>query len=64
VATWVLIITLFAGHVDVAPIGITSVPGYASQGACMGAALWLEKSGAVDKIKFTCIPGPPDGPVR
>jgi hypothetical protein len=63
--TWVLIILLFTknGSLDTpgSPLGVTSVPGYASQDDCNRAGSFLQDvRKAAYTVRFVCIFGPKD----
>lgn len=52
---WVLILTAAAAS---GPTGLTSVPGYRSEEACIEAG--RAYTARVDKVRFNCIRGPGD----
>jgi hypothetical protein len=55
--TWVLVITLV---VNSQAVGITSIPGYTSEGACHSAGVVAQNSEKIDgrAIQFFCLVGP------
>ncbi len=65
--TWVLIILLFTKNGSLgAPgslLGVTSVPGYASQGDCNRAGFFLQDVRKAEyTVQFVCIYGPKEQP--